>query len=581
MTTAEKPLTPTEALLLDHPAPQELAAERGHLRPILSITVLAWAVRLVAVFNMVNAALRYQPKFIFWLGKWVPMELTDTARIRLFLTSMLLFILASGLQRGKKLAWQITVLGLMLAPVLYLGRGAIWPLALANLAVLGMLAYHRHYFVVESDPRSVRSALVICPLLGAALLTVGTMRLHALHKHTVGDHSWPGCLRTASELVFLHHTATQLPMTERARDLFATLRVGGASVALVGLCLILRPVIARRRERMDRRDQARRLVAAFGEDPLSPYALLDDKRYFFTEDRRAVVPYAVSGNLAVALADPIGRPLERRRAIAEFTGYCRRRDWRPVFYGVAHELVDEYERAGLCVFKVGEEARLDPECLTLKGGEYQNLRTACNSARKRGIAFRWYEAARGVDEALEKQLEEISQEWMEKKKTREMGFDMGAFSPDAIRRQGVGVAIDPEGRALAFATWRSFAQGRGRCLDLMRVRPGCRHMMDFVLVESIGRFRELGLRDISLGTAPLANADEKAGPQGEEMAVRFLFEHLNRVYGYKSLFEFKRKYRPQWQGRYLAYQRGLHLPLVGLAVVRVHTPGGIWKFLRG
>jgi lysylphosphatidylglycerol synthetase-like protein (DUF2156 family) len=170
---------------------------------------------------------------------------------------------------------------------------------------------------------------------------------------------------------------------------------------------------------------------------------------------------------------------------------------------------------------------------------------------------------------------------MEKKKTRELGFDMGAFSAEAIRRQGVGVAIDPQGRALAFATWRSFGQGRGRCLDLMRVRPDCRNVMDFVLVESILRFRDQGLRDISLGSAPLANADEKAGPQGEEMAVRFLFEHLNQIYGYKSLFEFKRKYRPQWQGRYLAYQRGLHLPLVGLAVVRVHTPGGIWKFLRG
>jgi lysylphosphatidylglycerol synthetase-like protein (DUF2156 family) len=146
----------------------------------------------------------------------------------------------------------------------------------------------------------------------------------------------------------------------------------------------------------------------------------------------------------------------------------------------------------------------------------------------------------------------------------------------------VGVAIDPEGQALAFATWRNFGRGIGRSLDLMRVRPGCRNVMDYVLVESILRFRDNGVRDISLGAAPLANADaETVPPLGEEKAVRFLFENLNRVYKYKSLFEFKRKYRPQWYGRYIAYNRGLHLPLVGLAVVRVHTPGGLWRFVMG
>jgi lysylphosphatidylglycerol synthetase-like protein (DUF2156 family) len=114
----------------------------------------------------------------------------------------------------------------------------------------------------------------------------------------------------------------------------------------------------------------------------------------------------------------------------------------------------------------------------------------------------------------------------------------------------------------------------------MRSRPGSRNMMDFVLVESILQFRGQGVLDISLGAAPLANAGDSASPQGEEKAVRFLFENLNRIYGYKSLFEFKRKYRPQWRGRYVAYNRGLHLPLVGLAVVRVHAPGGIWRFLK-
>jgi len=61
--------------------------------------------------------------------------------------------------------------------------------------------------------------------------------------------------------------------------------------------------------------------------------------------------------------------------------------------------------------------------------------------------------------------------------------------------------------------------------------------------------------------------------------VQFLFENLNRIYRYKSLFEFKRKYRPKWRGRYVAYRRGVQLPLIGLALVRVHAKEGLWKFL--
>jgi len=581
MITADKTVVSrAEALLLAHDPTQTASRAGVRFRPALSIVVLAWAVRVVSVFNLLNALLRYQPKFIFWLGKWVPMEITEGTRIRMFLMSALLLILASGLQRGKKLAWQITLLGLMLAPILHLGRGVIWPEAVANLLLVGFLLCQRQYFVVESDPRSIRSALIVCPVLGAALLLFGTVRLHALHKQTVGAHTWTACARTAGELVFLHHTSTQLPIAKQARELYTTLRLGGTSVALVGLCLILRPVIARRRTRAEHREAARRLIALYGKDPLDPYALLNDKQYFFAENGLAVVPYVLSGNLAVALADPIGVPDERAVAISEFAVFCRHRDWEPVFYEVSDELMADYERAGLCVFKVGEEARLQADRFTLKGGEFQNLRTACNSARKRGLRFRWYEAATGIDEALEGQLAEISREWLEGKKSSEMAFDMGAFSTEAIRRQGVAVAIDAEGHALAFATWRSFAQGRGRCLDLMRTRPSSRNVMDFVLVESILRFRAQGVHDISLGAAPLANADDKSvAPLGEEKAVRFLFENLNRIYGYKSLFEFKRKYRPHWRSRYVAYNRGLHLPLVGLAVVRVHAPGGVWKLL--
>jgi len=580
----DKAVLRSEALLIapDSPHQDVVTGERTAqwFGPVTSIVVLAWAVRLVSVINMLNALLRYQPKLIFWMGEWVPFEISEGNRIRIFLMSVLLLILASGLQRGKRLAWQITVIGLLLAPILHLGRGAVWPQALINLALIGFLLLHRRYFVVESDPKSIRSALIICPLLATALLVFGAVRLHALHKHTLGDHTWMGCAQTACELVFVHHTNTQLALTTHSRDLFTVLRTGGTTIALVGLFLILRPVLLRRMTRVEDQEKARKLIAQYGKDPLDPYALLSDKSYFFTESGRAVVPYVLSGNMAVAMANPIGPADERPRASDEFALFCRSQDWEPVFYEVTEESVFHYEQAGFSVFKIGEEARLRADAFHLKGRDFQNLRTACNSARKRDIRFRWYDGARDIDETLERQLAEISREWLEGKKTREMTFDMGSFSVEDIRQYGAAVAIDSSGHALAFATWRPFARGTGQALDLMRSAPKGRNVMDFILVESILHFRGQGINEISLGNAPLANTEkELVRLQTEGKAVQFLFENLNRIYGYKSLFEFKRKYRPQWRGRYVAYRRGVHLPLVGLALVRVHAPGGIWKFL--
>lgn len=65
-----------------------------------------------------------------------------------------------------------------------------------------------------------------------------------------------------------------------------------------------------------------------------------------------------------------------------------------------------------------------------------------------------------------------------------------------------------------------------------------------------------------------------------DQAVRYFFENFNRIYGYKSLFEFKKKYCPQWRGRFLGYVSAAALPLVIYGAVRVHLPEGIRKFLR-
>jgi lysylphosphatidylglycerol synthetase-like protein (DUF2156 family) len=545
-----------------------------------SITLLAWFVRFSAGINLMSSLLPAMPKLVHWLAAWMPFEISDGIRFRMFLTSILLFTLASGLERGKRTAWLLTIATLAVAPVLHLGYVAFWPQMLINLGLIVFLLLQHRHFVVRSDRRSVRSALLICSVLGGALLLLGTVRLHELVEETSGGNDWGSCMQAAFELVLAQKAHAQEPQTVTASDFFIVLRVGGITIALIGLFLTLRPVLAHQQIQAADREIAKKLIDQYGDDPCDAYALLEDKSYFISGKDQAVIPYVLSGNFAVALADPIGHPAMRPLAIVDFALFCRQNDWEPIFYLVKEELISYYKQAGLSLFKIGEGAGLTTDQFHLKGQDYQNLRTLRNRAHRLGLQFRWYDASRGIDEKLEGQLAFISKCWLEMKEAREMSFDMGSFSINDIRQNGVAIAVDPAANPLAFATWRPFARGQGRALDLMRALPQERNVMDFVLIESISYFNSLAIKQVNLGLAPLANTEKSPSRMvAEEKVVQFLFENMNHIYGYKPLFEFKRKYRPNWRGRYVAYRRGVHLPFVGLALLRVHAPAGIWSFL--
>jgi phosphatidylglycerol lysyltransferase len=86
-----------------------------------------------------------------------------------------------------------------------------------------------------------------------------------------------------------------------------------------------------------------------------------------------------------------------------------------------------------------------------------------------------------------------------------------------------------------------------------------------------------GFSEASLSNAPLANVGDPHGAL--DYGVALLFENMNSFYGYKNLFQFKKKYAPRWEGRYLIYPAGTDLPRVAYALTGVHSTGGLLRLL--
>ncbi|HEY8961438.1 MAG TPA: phosphatidylglycerol lysyltransferase domain-containing protein [Luteolibacter sp.] len=553
-----------------------------------SIRVLVAAVVVMGAADLLEAMFAKPPSVLDWMENWVPLGIVENSRMLLLVSGLTLLALARGLSRHKRMAWVLSLAMLAASVVLHLTRAFDWHHALAAAVLLVPLIRWRKEFIARSDASSIRVALGLAGLLATALFVFGALglRQHSERGHFGVALTWKDCAAGSAEALIWQKSEYDHDGSRVVRAFLRTLRLGSLLGSFTVLALMLRPVMRRRLAQAtpDERQRVSELIDEHGRDPMDSFALLSDKSYLFSAGDRSVVAYTLWRNFAVALADPIGPEDDKAEAVRQFVRFCKRQDWTPVFYcsHVAHRAL--YEQAGLVTFKVGEDARLSLENFNLQGGKFQNLRTAGNRARKENMEFVWYDAKPTPDHGIEAQLKLISDQWLSAKHGGEMSFDLGSFRLEDLRERGVGIVRNAEGRIEAFATWLPFHRGHGRALDLMRGSVEARNggLMDFLILECIARFRDQGVTEISLGNAPLANvrAEGDDEPTRPERATQFLFENFDRFYGYKSLFRFKRKYHPDWQGRYLAYPPGTPLPMLGLAITGVHLPEGFRALLK-
>lgn len=550
-----------------------------------SLRLLATIIALTGILSLTETVLTKPSDVIDWMQRWLPMAYSEKSRLLLLFSGLILIGLAKGIARRKRTAWFLATGLLALTAVLHLIRAFDWQHSLVSLLLLIPLFRWHKLFVARSDSPSVRLALISTPVAAISLLAfaISTIR----HKSEIGAFGeaipWSRIVATAAAGIVGIRPDSGTFEDPHLNDTFDLLATCGAVGSLIILTLLLRPVFARRKSQRttDETEQVIAAIAKYGDDPCEPYLMLPDKRFHFHSDFPGFIAYATWRNFAVALGDPVCADGERATFVASFATFCRRNDWIPLFYNTSADTRFIYESAGLVTFKVGEDARIPISDFNLAGGKYQNLRTARNKALKEGLAFRWYDVTQGIDHGLEAQLQLISDEWLSSKQGSEMGFDLGSFSIETIRNEGCAVILNPEGRADCFSTWHTYSHGKGRTLDLMRSRQDVRGVMDFLILSCIDHFRESGITEISLGNAPLANTEtDPARLSRQERRVKLVFDHLDRFYGYKSLFDFKRKYNPEWQGRYLAYPAGTMLTRIALAITAIHFPRGLRGIMK-
>jgi lysyl-tRNA synthetase class 2 len=483
---------------------------------------------------------------------------------------LVLIVLARGLWRRRRRAWELTLVLVVAAAALHLLKGLDYEEAGANLLVAIALVARRHDFAGPGDPR-VRVRLV-----GRAGLWLAAIFVYAFAALWVN--------RVAADRPFtLSFALKETVESLIGAELRASRHLSGEfghwfplSVFLLGVVGILWLLWAwlapwrywHSQEQCDR-ERAYALVASFGVDTLAPFALRADKSYFFSEDEQAFLAYKVVAGVAVVSGDPVGPKESVHALLTRFLAFARERDWRIAVLGAGDQYLDVYRGFGLRALYHGDEAVVHTREFSLDGRAIRKVRQSVARLEREG-----YRAevlyARDADDDLRADLQDIFEQWRGDAPTK--GFTMELDT--LFRLQGDDAVFvigrNPDGVPEGFLHFVVARPAHALSLSSMPRRAETPNgFNEWLVVTTIEWAKAHEFERVSMNFAPfaaiLAPDPDETPAAVDRLKRRALGSLKGHGFQLENLLVFNRKFFPHWERRYVVFERPMDLPRVGLA----------------
>ena len=321
----------------------------------------------------------------------------------------------------------------------------------------------------------------------------------------------------------------------------------------------------------DRRD-ARRLVERHGRDSLSYFALRRDKSYFFNEQRTAFLAYRAVGGVALVSGDPVGDPAAAPALLADFARHCHANAWRVAALGVARAHLADWHAVGLRTIYVGDEAVVRPATFSLEGRPIRKVRQSVTRLHKSGHTARILRA-RELTLEQRREIERVSRSWLRGQPER--GFSMALDDMHAPDHGDAVFALgyDADRRLVGFVHFVPAPASGDLSLSAMRrLHQTPNGLMEFLLCETFEWAGARGIDRISLNFnafGDLLRSDAKL--PAWERGLRYVLSRADRYFQVERLLAFNRKFFPEWEPRYAAFERYSDLPLAALVLLSIES----------
>ena len=521
---------------------------------------------LVNVFSVIGPALPDRARIVRGL---FPLEFIHLSRFSTLLIGFALIISSINIYKGKKRAFHLVSLLVILSIAFHLTKGLDYEEAIVSGVLLILLLMTRRRFVVKSSIPDLHAGLNRLVIAFLAALLYGVAGFWLLDKREFGINFTIGdSIHRTLLFLSLIGDPEVVPRTGYARWFVDSMYLMTGTAIAYSLFAVFRPVVYRYRTLPHERKLAESLTLSHGRSALDYFKYWPDKTFFLSSTQQCYIAYKVGAGYAMALGDPVGPEEEIEAVIRLFVDFCRENDWRVAFHQTLPDFLPIYRKLGFRKLKIGDDAIVVLKEFSLEGRKFKKLRHNINQLEKEG--FRLLRYSPPVSPEIMAQVKEVSDGWLQIPGRRERTFTLGSFDHEYVRHTPVYAVADGSGRMLAFANEiPSFRKGEAT-IDLMRHRPDApNNIMDYLFTKLFLLKKEEGFAFFNMGMAPLAGFEEREEASLEEQAVHNFMQRLNFLFSYQGLKLYKAKFATQWEPRYLVYRNVLSLPMVARAIAEV------------
>jgi lysyl-tRNA synthetase, class II len=469
-----------------------------------------------------------------------------------------------GILRGRRRAVNVAIAILAALALLHAAKGLDYEESALALALAVLLYAARRSCTRGGAPRRGVLAATVATSAIALAYTLDVAILLATDKSESVGSALAGAASTLGKGAWWLSSGSPIAITF---DVLLMIAIAAAAVLLHAL---LRPAQAATGHSPADHVRAAEIVTRYGTDSLDPFALREEKTFFFAHG--GLLAYRTLRGTAVVSGDPIGPPGAGMAIVADFLGFAAEKAWEVVMTAASDRLLEGYRALGLRTMCIGEEAVVDPASFSLEGRAIRKVRQSVSRAERQGWTL---EVVAGVDpdSVLANELAVVEAAWRAGRE-RLYGFAMSlgrlwGAPEDTTAVYALGRA--PGGDLRSFIR---FARCRGTLsLDVMR-RSGDEPngLNEALIARTLEWARDQGVTEVSLnfaGFAHLMGADSQR-TRGDRLLRRGL-ELVHGRFQLDRLMAFNEKFHPEWRPRFLVYEAHTRLPLAAVRVLQAEA----------
>jgi lysyl-tRNA synthetase class 2 len=542
-----------------------------------------WIGRLTLLLGILNVAANvfrnFQP-LANRISGYTPLLINSTAFSTALFTSLMLILVARGLNRRKRRAWNLSVIILVINIVAELSREITHPAQLVvNSGLVLLLVVFRKEFYAISDPTTKRQPFIAFFLILLLIIISGILFIYFRHRTQIqGNFGFSDVLQQVLEGLVGITGPIKFTSNTVSDTVGYTLGALGIFSIILPLWLFFRRSTSLPTMSAEDLEHVKVLIRHDqDQDSLGYFATRKDKSVVWTENRKAGIAYRVQNGVMLASGDPFGEFSLWPDAISEFLKIAQQHAWTPGVMGCSDRGGEVWvEKSGMIAIDIGDEAIIKVVDFTLDGRPMANVRQMVNRIARKGYittTTQWSD----LDSETKKKLHKLANEWRYGVAERGFSMSMDRFGEEADSNTYITIAfLEGEIKGLLyFVPWATNSLSLDR---MQRERGTDAGVNELMITDTVAWGRANGITHISLNFAAFRSLFERAdkisaGPITRGM--RNLIRFLSGFFQVESLYRFNAKFQPEWETRYVLYPRAADLPKVAWAALKAE------KFISG